>query len=88
MPRHSTFWTKDFFGGNNGLAVIVERDNRKLKKCLSNNIEMIYVVDNEKYFEKKYHLDIAEPFSGNVSYKIIHLNNFSKIINDLKFRNF
>ena len=65
-----------------------ERDDKKLKKCLSNNIEMIYVVDNEKYFEKKYHLDIVEPFSGNVSYKIIHLNNFSKIINDLKFRNF
>ena len=82
------FEPKDFFGGNNGLAVIAERDNRKLKKCLSNNIEMIYVVDNEKYFEKKYHLDIVEPFSGNVSYKIIHLNNFSKIINDLKFRNF
>lgn len=65
-----------------------ERDYRKLKKCLSNNIEMIYVVDKEKYFQKKYHLDIVEPFSGNVSYKIIRLNNFSKIINDLKFRNF
>ena len=65
-----------------------ERDDKKLKKCLSNNIEMIYVVDNEKYFEKKYHFDIVEPFSGSVSYKIIHLNNFSKIINDLKFRNF
>ena len=79
------FEPKDFFGGKKEFEKQLKRDAKKLKKCLSNNIEMIYVVDNEKYFEKKYHLDIAEPFSGNVSYKIIHLNNFSKIINDLKF---
>jgi len=79
------FEPKDFFGGKKEFEKQLKRDAKKLKKCLSNNIEMIYVVDNEKYFEKKYHLDIVEPFSGNVSYKIIHLNNFSKIINDLKF---
>ncbi|MBT3938980.1 MAG: hypothetical protein HOF44_04660 [Pelagibacterales bacterium] len=65
-----------------------ERDDKKLKKCLSNNIEMIWVVDNEEYLKNEWHFDKVEPFSGNVSYKIIHLNNFSKIINDLKFRNF
>ena len=65
-----------------------ERDGKKLKKCLSNNIEMIWVVDNEEYLKNEWHFDKVEPFSGNVSYKIIHLNNFSKIINDLKFRNF
>ena len=65
-----------------------ERDGKKLNKCLSNNIEMIWVVDNEEYLKNEWHFDKVEPFSGNVSYKIIHLNNFSKIINDLKFRNF
>ena len=70
------FEPKDFFGGDNGLAEILKRDNRKLKKCLSNNIEMIYVVDNKKYMEKKYHFDIVEPFSSNASYKIIHIDNF------------
>ena len=44
---------------------------------------MIYVVDNEKYFEKKYNFDIVEPFSGNVSYKMIHINDF---INFLQFK--
>ena len=62
-----------------------ERDGKKLNKCLSNNIEMIWVVDNEEYLKNEWHFDKVEPFSGNVSYKIIHLNNFSKIINDLKF---
>ena len=65
-----------------------ERDGKKLNKCLSNNIEMIWVVDNEEYLKNEWHFDKVEPFSVNVSYKIIHLNNFSKIINDLKFRNF
>ena len=54
-----------------------ERDDKKLKKCLSNNIEIIYVIDNKKYFEKKYNFDIVEPFSGNVQYKMIHINEFS-----------
>ena len=44
---------------------------------------MIYVIDNEKYLENKYHYDIAEPFSGNVSYKIIHISNFENHINHL-----
>jgi hypothetical protein len=37
---------------------------------------MIYVVDNEKYFDRKYHFDTVQPFSGNVNYKILHINNF------------
>ncbi len=65
-----------------------ERDAKKLKKCLSNNIEMIYVVDNEKYLKNEFQFNTVEPFSGNVVFKIWHINNFSKIINDLKFRNF
>lgn len=77
------FEAKNFFGGDNGLKEIVKRDNSKLKKCLSNNIVMIYVIDNEKYLENKYHYDIAEPFSGNVSYKIIHISNFENHINHL-----
>lgn len=77
------FEPKDFFGGYNGLSEIVKRDNRKLKKCLSNNIEMIYVIDNEKYFEKKYHFDVVEPFSGNVNYKIMHIYNFENYITKL-----
>jgi uncharacterized protein YwgA len=44
---------------------------------------MIYVNDNEKYFEKKYHFDIVEPFSDNVSYKIIHIDNFENYTNYL-----
>ena len=60
-----------------------ERDDKKLKKCLSNNIEMIYVVDNEKYFEKKYNMDIVEPFSGNVRYKMIYINNFTNFLHHI-----
>lgn len=37
---------------------------------------MIYVVDNEEYFESKYHFEIVEPFSDKVSYKITHVNHF------------
>lgn len=77
------FEPKDFFGGGKGLVEIVNRDNRKLKKCLSNNLEMIYVIDNEKYFEKKYHFDVVEPFSDNVNYKIIHIDNFENYLNQL-----
>jgi len=77
------FEPKDFFGGDNGLAEIVKRDNRKLKLCLSNNIEMIYVIDNEEYLESKYHFDIVEPFSSNVSYEIVHINNFGNRINHI-----
>jgi hypothetical protein len=53
-----------------------KRDDIKLKKCISNNIKMIYIIDNEKYIENKYHFDIVEPFSENVSYEVIHINNF------------
>ena len=60
-----------------------ERDNRKLKKCLSNNIEMIYVVGNEEFFEKKYNMDIVEPFSGNVRYKMIQINNFTNFLHHI-----
>lgn len=77
------FEPKDFFGGDNGLAEILKRDYRKLKKCLSNNIEMIYVIDNEKYLENKYHFDVVEPFSGNISYKIMHVKHFENYINHL-----
>lgn len=85
------FEPKDFFGGKNGLAEIVKRDNKKLKKCLSNGIKMIYVIDNDEYFNKKYHFDIVEPFSGNVSYKIIHKNKLNQyivhLIEEYKFLN-
>ena len=77
------FEPKDFFGGHDGLEVIVKRDNIKLKKCLAHNINMIYVIDNEKYFDKKYHLENVVPFSDNLSYKIIHLNDFKKYLNHL-----
>ena len=44
---------------------------------------MIYVIDNEEYRENKYHFDIAAPFSGNVSYEIMHINHFENHINHL-----
>ena len=58
-------------------------DDRKLKKCLANGMKMIYVIDNEQYRKRKYHFDIAEPFSGNVSYEVIHINHFENHINRL-----
>lgn len=60
-----------------------KRDDIKLKKCLAYNIRMIYVIDNEDYFDKKYHFNIVEPFSGNVSYKTIHVNHLENYINYL-----
>ncbi|POY34719.1 hypothetical protein C3K47_18980 [Solitalea longa] len=60
-----------------------KRDEIKLKKCLTNNIKMIYVIDNEEYLDNKYHFDIVEPFSGNVSYEVIHINHFENHINHL-----
>jgi hypothetical protein len=57
-----------------------KRDDRKLKECLSKNIKMVYVVDNEEYLENEYHFDIVEPFSGNVSYEIMHINHFENYI--------
>ena len=44
---------------------------------------MIYIVDNEEYRKSKYHFDIAEPFSGNVSYEVVHINDFENRINRL-----
>ena len=70
-------WANQLFKENQ------KRDDRKLKKCLANNIKMIYVIDNEEYLENKYHFDIVEPFSGNVSYKIMHINHFENYINYL-----
>lgn len=60
-----------------------KRDDRKLKKCLANNIKMIYVIDNEEYLEIKYHFDIVEPFSGNASYEIIHIKHFENRLKHL-----
>jgi hypothetical protein len=77
------FEPRDFFGGDSTLAEIVKSDDKKLKKCLANNIKMIYVVGNKKYLKNKYHFDIVEPFSGNVSYKVIHINHFENYINRL-----
>jgi len=71
------FEPKEWFDRKRKFTDRVKDDTKKLNKCLSNNIEMIYVVDNEKYFEKKYNFDIVEPFSGNVSYKMIHINDFT-----------
>ena len=59
------------------------RDDSKLKKCLANDIKMIYVIDNEEYLENKYHFDTVEPFSGNVNYEIIHINHFENHIKRL-----
>lgn len=73
----------DFFGGESSLGEIVKRDNRKLSKCLSNNLKMIYVIDNEKYFEKKYHFYNVEPFSDNLSYEIIHINHLENYLSRL-----
>lgn len=68
---------------NNLLEEVKKRDDIKLKKCLNQNIKMIYVVDNKEYFNKKYHLDITEPFSENVSYHIIHVNDFDYYVKRL-----
>lgn len=67
-------WANQLFEKNK------KRDDRKLKKCLANNLKMIYVVDSEEYLESEYHFDIVEPFSGNVSYEIIHINHFENYI--------
>ncbi|MEP0133374.1 MAG: hypothetical protein ABJJ25_15345 [Eudoraea sp.] len=57
-----------------------KRDDRKLKKCLAHNLEMIHVIDNEEYLDNKYHFDIVEPFSGNVSYTTTCINHFENYI--------
>lgn len=82
------FKAVDFAGkgaewANKAFQDVIKRDNIKLKKCLAHNIKMIYVIDNEEYFDKKYHLENVTPFSDNVSYNIIHLNDFENYINQL-----
>jgi hypothetical protein len=67
----------------NLLEDVKKRDDIKLNKCLNQNIKMIYVVDNKEYFNKKYHLNITEPFSGNVSYHIIHINDLDYYVKRL-----
>jgi very-short-patch-repair endonuclease len=68
---------------NKALQDVIKRDNIKLKKCLEHNIEMIYVIDKDEYFDKKYHFNSVVPFSDNVSYKIVHINDFENYINHL-----
>lgn len=68
---------------NKSFKEIKERDDIKLKKCLDFNIKMIYVIDNEEYLENEYHFDNVEPFSGNVSYEIMHVINLESYINHL-----
>lgn len=82
------FEAVDFAGkgtewANKAFQDVIKRDNIKLKKCLAHDIKMVYVIDNEEYFDKKYHLESVVPFSDNVSYKIIHLNDFEKYLNHL-----
>ncbi len=77
------FESKNFFGGEKGLSEIVERDFRKLKKCLINGLKMIYVVDNKKYFDNKYHFDVSYSFDRNISYRILHVNDFDAFLNNL-----
>ncbi len=76
---------------NKSFELNKKRDDIKLKRCLYNNMKMIYVVDNEKYLENKYHFNIIDPFSGNVSYEIIHVNNLTihilRLIEEHKFLN-
>ncbi len=68
---------------NQAFEEIKKRDDIKLKKCLSNGIKMIYVIDNVEYFKNRYHFNIVEPFSENVSYHIIHINDLEYHINRL-----
>ena len=65
---------------NKSFLEIKERDDIKLKKCLDFNIKMIYVTDNEEYLDNEYHLDNVEPFSGNVSYEIMHIIHLENYI--------
>jgi hypothetical protein len=82
------FKAVDFAGkgaewANKAFQDVIKRDNIKLKKCLEHNIKMIYVIDKDEYFDKKYHFNSVVPFSDNVNYKIIHLNDFENYINQL-----
>jgi len=65
---------------NKSFEEIKERDDIKLKKCLAHNIKMIYVIDNEDYLDNEYHIDNVEPFSGNISYEIMHIIHLENYI--------
>jgi hypothetical protein len=41
---------------------------------------MIYVIDNEDYLDNEYHIDNVEPFSGNISYEIMHIIHLENYI--------
>ncbi len=66
---------------NQSFEKIKEKDDIKLKKCLEHNINMIYLIDNEKFLDNKYHFDIVEPFSSNVNYKILHIRHIENYMN-------
>jgi hypothetical protein len=97
LPEHNVaiecqgiqhFKPVDFAGkgekwANKSFEEIKERDDIKLKKCLDFNIKMIYVIDNEEYLEDEYNFDNVEPFSGNVSYEIMHVIHLEDYINRL-----
>lgn len=53
-------------------------DERKLKRCFSNGIKIIYVIDKDEFRDMSYHFNVAPPFSGNVSYTIIHVRDFEQ----------
>ena len=44
---------------------------------------MIWVVDNEEYLYNEWHIDKLKPFSGNLSYKIIHIKNFENYFENI-----
>ncbi|WP_157208567.1 PDDEXK family nuclease [Mariniflexile maritimum] len=60
-----------------------KRDDSKLTKCLTHNIQMVYIIDNEEYLDNKYHFDVTEAFTSNVSYKIMHIYHFENYINHI-----
>jgi hypothetical protein len=70
-------WASQLFNENK------RRDDLKLRKCVANNIDMVYIIDNEKYLDKRYHINAVEPFSSNVSYKIMHIDHFENYLNRL-----
>lgn len=70
-------WANNLFEKNK------KRDEIKLKKCLSNNIKMIYIIDNKEYLDRKYHFDSAQPFSDTINYKIMHINQLYNYLTNL-----
>lgn len=62
-----------------------KRDDKKLKKCLAHSIEMLYVVGNEEFLNKKYHFNIVKPFSGNVAYTSLTISNLKEYLIRLSY---